>query len=86
MADQEELTKDEIIAQVDSTFSPNYCAVQVEFRASLWCEVFDKNRNGRSQIFTLDELRDYQTQATLDEILQGWRVILENDGYEFDSG
>ncbi len=84
MADEEELTEDEIIAQVDSAFSPNYCAVQVEFRASLWCEVFDKNRNGRSQIFTMHELGDYRTRATLDEILQGWRVILENDGYEFD--
>ena len=84
MADEKELTKDEIIAQVDSAFSPNYCAVQVGFRASLWCEVFDKNREGRSQIFTIDELGDYRTQATLGEILQQWREVLRNDGYEFD--
>ncbi len=84
MADQEELTKDEIAAQVKAAFAPNYCAVQVDFRASLWCEVLDKNRDGRSQIFTIHELGDYRTQATLGEVLQGWRVILENDGYEFD--
>ncbi len=86
MADEKELTEDEKIAQVDSAFSPHYCAVQVEFRASLWCEVFDKNREGRSQIFTLDELGDCRTQATLGEVLEGWREILENDGYKFDSG
>ncbi len=86
MADEKELTEDEIIAQVDSAFSPHFCAVQVEFRASLWCEVFDKNREGRSQIFTIHKLGGYRTPATLAEILQGWRVILENDGYEFDSG
>ncbi len=58
--------------------------MQVEFRASLLCEVLDKNQIGRSQEFTLDELGDYRTQATLGEVLQGWRVILENDGYEID--
>jgi len=84
MADQEELTKDEIAAQVKAAFAPNYCAVQVEFRARLLCEVLDKNQIGRSQEFTLDELGDYRTQATLGEVLQGWRVILENDGYEID--
>ena len=84
MADQEELTEDEIIEQIKSEFAPNHCEAQVDFRASLWCEVFDKNRNGGSQIFTIHELGDCRTRATLDEILQGWRVILENDGYEFD--
>ncbi len=84
MADQEELTKDEIIEQVKAAFAPNYCAVQVEFRARLVCVVVDKNQIGRSEQFTLDELGDYRTQATLGEVLQGWRVILENDGYEFD--
>ncbi len=84
MADQEELTEDEIIEQVKAAFAHNNCEAQVDFRASLWCDVFDKNRNGRSQIFTIHELGDCRTRATLDEILQGWRVILENDGYEFD--
>jgi uncharacterized protein YdbL (DUF1318 family) len=46
--------------------------------------VVDKNQIGRSEQFTLDKLGDYRTQATLGEVLQGWRVILENDGYEFD--
>jgi hypothetical protein len=33
----------------------------------------------------IDELLgDYRTQATLGEVLQRWREILENDGYEFD--
>ncbi len=84
MADQQELTEDEIIEQVKSAFFPNHCEVNATFRASLRCEVFDKNRNGGSQIFTIHELGDYRTQATLGEVLQGWRVILENDGYEFD--
>ncbi len=84
MADQEELTKDEIAAQVKAAFAPNYCAVQVEFRARLLCEVLDKNQIGRSQEFTLDELGDYRTQATLGEVLRDRRKILEYDGYEFD--
>ncbi len=84
MADQEELTKDAIAAQVKAKFAPNYCAVHVEFRARLVCVVVDKNQIGRSEQFTLDKLGDYRTQATLGEVLQGWRVILENDGYEFD--
>ena len=84
MADQQELTEDEIIAQVHSAFSPHYCAVQVEFRASLWCEVFDKNKSGRSERFMIDELGDYRTRGALGETLQHWREILGNDGYEFD--
>ncbi len=86
MADQEELTKDEIEAQVRAAFAPNYCAVQVKFRARLWCEVLDKNQKSLSQTFTIDELGDYRTQATLGKVLQQWREILGNDGYEFDSG
>ncbi len=84
MADQEELTKDEIAAQVKAAFAPNYCAVQVEFRASLQWVVFDKNQSGRSERFMIDELGDYRTRVTLGETLQRWREILENDGYEFD--
>ena len=84
MADQQELAKDDIIEQVKSAFSPNYCAVQSEFRASMWCEVFDKNQSGRSERFMIDELGDYRTQATLGETLQRWRGILGIDGYEFD--
>jgi hypothetical protein len=84
MAGQEELAKAEVIEQVKSAFAPNYCAVQAEFRASMWCEVFDKNKSGRSERFMIDELGDYQTRATLRETLQHWREILGNDGYEFD--
>ena len=84
MADQQELAKDEVIEQVKSAFAPNFCAVQAEFRASMWCEVFDKNKSGRSERFMIDELGDYQTRATLRETLQHWRAILGNDGYEFD--
>ncbi len=84
MADQQELTQDEIIEQVKSAFFPNHCEVNATFRASLRCEVFDKNQSGRSERFMIDELGDYRTQATLGETLQRWREILENDGYEFD--
>ena len=85
MADQEELTKDEIIEQVKAAFAPNHCEVNATFRASLRCEVFDRNQSGRSERFMIDELLgDYRTQATLGEVLQRWREILENDGYEFD--
>ena len=49
MSDLEELATDEIIAQVKAAFAPNHCDVIVEFRASLWCEVFDKNQRGHSQ-------------------------------------
>ncbi len=84
MADQQELTKDEIIEQVKSAFSPNFCAVQSKFRASMWCEVFDKNQSGRSERFMIGKLGDYRTRVTLSETLQHWREILGNDGYEFD--
>ena len=84
MAGQEELAKGEVIERVKSAFAPNYCAVQSEFRASMWCEVFDKNQSGRSERFMIDELGDYRTQATLGETLQRWRGILGIDGYEFD--
>ena len=84
MSGQEELAKDEVIEQVKSAFAPNYCAVQAEFRASMWCEVFDKNQSGRSERFMIDELGDYRTRVTLGETLQQWRKILGNDGYEFD--
>jgi len=84
MADQQELAKDEIIEQVKSAFSPNFCAVQSEFIASMWCEVFDKNQSGRSERFMIDKLGDYRTRVTLSETLQQWREILGNDGYEFD--
>ncbi len=84
MSGQEELAKDEVIEQVKSAFAPNYCAVQAEFRASMWCEVFDKNQSGRSERFMIDELGDYRTRGTLGESLQQWREILGNDGYEFD--
>jgi len=84
MADQEELTKDEIIEQVKAAFEPNHCEVNAAFGASLRCEVFDKNQSGRSERFMIDELGDYRTQATLGETLQRWRGILGIDGYEFD--
>ncbi len=84
MADQEELTKDEIAAQVKAAFEPNHCEVKATFGASLRCEVFDKNQSGRSERFMIDELGDYRTRVTLGETLQRWREILENDGYEFD--
>ena len=84
MAGQEELAKDKVIEQVKSAFAPNYCAVQAEFRASMWCEVFDKNQSGRSERFMIDELGDYGTRVTLSETLQQWREILGNDGYKFD--
>ena len=85
MADQEELTKDEIIEQVKAAFAPNHCEVNATYRAKLRCEVFDRNQSGRSERFMIDELLgDYRTQATLGEVLQRWREILENDGYEFD--
>jgi len=84
MADQEELTEDEKIEQIKSAFAPNHCEAQVDYRASLWCEVFDKNQSGRSERFMIDELGDYQTRSTLRETLQHWRAILGNDGYEFD--
>ncbi len=84
MAGQEELAKAEVIEQVKSAFAPNYCAVQAEFRASMWCEVFDKNKSGRSERFKIDELGDYGTRVTLSETLQQCRKILGNDGYEFD--
>ncbi len=84
MADQQELAKDEVIEQVKSAFAPNVCAVQAEFTASMWCEVFDKNQSGRSERFMIDELGDYETRVTLSETLQQWREILGNDGYKFD--
>ena len=84
MADQEELTKDEIIEQVKAAFAPNPCEVNAEFRASLQWVVFDKNQKIPRHEFTLDELGDYRTQATLGEVLRDRRKILENDGYEFD--
>ncbi len=84
MSDQEELTADEIEAQVKAAFAPNHCEVNATFRASLRCEVFDKNQSGRSERFMIDELGDYRTQAALGEVLQRWREILGNDGYEFD--
>ncbi len=84
MSDLEELATDEIIEQVKSALAPNHCEVKVEFRASLLCEVFDKNQNGHSEIFLIDELGDYRTRATLGETLQQWREVLRNDGYEFD--
>ncbi len=84
MSDQEELTADEIEAQVRAAFWPNHCEVNTTFRASLRCEVFDMNQSGRSKRFMIDELGDYRTQATLGETLQRWREILGNDGYEFD--
>ena len=84
MAGQEELAKGEVIERVKSAFAPNHCAVQAEFSASMWCEVFDKNQSGRSERFMIDELGDYRTQATLGETLQRWRGILGIDGYEFD--
>ncbi len=84
MADQQELTQDELIEQVKSAFFPNHCEVNVTFGASLRCEVFDKNQSGRSERFMIDKLGDYRTQAALGEVLQRWREILGNDGYEFD--
>ncbi len=84
MPDLEELATDEIIEQIKSAFAPNCCEVTVELRASLLCEVFDKNQSGRGEIFLIDEPGDYRTRATLGEILQQWRKVLRNDGYEFD--
>ncbi len=84
MSGQEELAKDEVIEQVKSAFTPNHCAVQAEFSASMWCEVFDKNQGGHSERFMIDELGDYRTRDALGETLQRWREILGNDGYEFD--
>ncbi len=84
MSDLEELATDEIIEQVKSALAPNHCEVKVELRASLLCEVFDKNQSGRSETFMIDEPGDYRTRATLGEILQQWREVLRNDGYEFD--